>query len=67
MTYLYLCKALENSHGEFEVEHSIKDVLTECPKCKEEGKSCAVERLIAAAAPFQLMGGGWSPSGYSGS
>lgn len=33
-TYLYEC----GEHGEFEEYHSISHILTDCPKCKEEGK-----------------------------
>jgi hypothetical protein len=33
-TYLYLC---EHKHGEFEEYHSISQIMTLCPKCKEEG------------------------------
>ncbi len=61
-TYLYKCE----THGEFEVSHSINDKLTECPKCKEEGKEAQpVERLIAGGSSFILTGGGWASSNYS--
>jgi putative FmdB family regulatory protein len=61
-TYLYLCE----KHGEFENVHSITELLTECPKCKEENvKSDPPKRLIAGGTSFQLSGGGWASSGYS--
>ena len=34
-TYVYECQ----HHGEFEVEHSMKEKLEFCPKCEEEGQS----------------------------
>jgi predicted nucleic acid-binding Zn ribbon protein len=65
ITYLYKC----GIHGEFEAEHSIKEVLTECPKCKEEninppGK---LVRLIASGGSFILKdgGSGWARNGYN--
>lgn len=62
-TYLYLCKKV---HGEFEYEHSIKEKLEECPKCKEEGlEPQKVVRLISNGTGFILSGGGWAREGYS--
>lgn len=64
-TYTYCC---EEKHGEFEVSHSIKEKLEECPHCKEEGKdNVPVQRLIAGASAFHLKGGGvgWYKNGYS--
>ncbi len=60
--YLYKCEI----HDEFEVEHSIKDKLEECPKCKVEGlKAQKVVRLISSGTGFILGGGGWAKEGYS--
>lgn len=42
-TYNYEC----STHGEFEIEHSIKIKLEFCPKCKEEGVEHPVKRLIS--------------------
>lgn len=63
MTYLYKCPI----HGEFEIEHSIKDKMTECPKCKEESINPPnkIERLISSGGTFILVGSGWASSGYS--
>jgi putative FmdB family regulatory protein len=62
-TYLYLCPDV---HGEFECEHSIKESLEECPKCKEEGlEPKKVTRLISGGTNFILSGGGWAREGYS--
>lgn len=61
-TYTYRCEV----HGEFEAEHSIKEKLKECPKCKEEGlQPKEVERLISKGTNFVLTGGGWAREGYS--
>lgn len=61
-TYLYRCEL----HGEFEENHSIKDLLEVCPKCKEEGlEPKKVVRLIAGGSTFILSGGGWAKEGYS--
>lgn len=62
-TYLYLCK---ESHGEFEVDHSMSEKLELCPKCKEDGKESPVTRLISGGTGFQLKAGGvgWADSGY---
>jgi hypothetical protein len=61
-TYLYKCPL----HGEFEIEHSIKEKLCECPKCKQEGidPPNKIDRLIMPCS-FILVGGGWANSGYS--
>lgn len=60
-TYLYEC----STHGEFEVTHSIKDELDECPHCKEEGLPAKKpKRLIAGGTTFVLTGGGWASEGY---
>jgi hypothetical protein len=63
MIYLYKCEI----HGEFESEHSINDVLTECPICKEEGidPPKQVTRLISSGGSFILKGGRWAANGYS--
>lgn len=61
--YIYKCEI----HNEFEVEHSINDLLKKCPKCKEEGlKPKKVVRLIASGTTFVLNGGGvgWAKEGY---
>lgn len=61
-TYTYHCEI----HGEFDFEHSIKDHLQECPKCKEEGlEPKKVTRLISCGTSFILSGGGWAREGYS--
>lgn len=61
-TYLYECTI----HGEFEEQHSIKESLEECPKCKKEGLSSQKpKRLIAGGTGFILNGGGWAKEGYS--
>lgn len=60
MTYLYFCKI----HGEFEFEHSIKEKLEYCPKCKEEGQETIVERRIASQGGFILVGSGWAKDLY---
>lgn len=64
-TYLYFCP----HHDEFEVEHSIKDILEECPKCKEENivPPNKVIRLINSGASFILKDGGcgWAKNNYS--
>lgn len=64
-SYTYFC---EKKHEEFEVFHSIKDKLEECPHCAAEGdKGVPVERLISGAANFHLKSGGvgWYKNGYS--
>lgn len=64
-TYLYKC----DIHDEFEVEHSIKKILTVCPKCEEEGidPPNKVVRLIANGTSFILVDGksGWARNNYS--
>jgi putative FmdB family regulatory protein len=61
-TYTYRCEI----HGEFEQEHSIKERLEECTKCKEAGlKPKKVVRLISSGGSFILTGGGWAREGYS--
>jgi putative FmdB family regulatory protein len=61
-TYTYRCEV----HGEFDFEHSIKEKLEECPKCKNEGlQPQKVVRLISGGTSFILSGGGWANSGYS--
>lgn len=60
-TYNYFCEV----HKEFEVSHSIKDELEECPKCKEEGlPPQKIKRLISAGTGFILQGGGWAKDRY---
>lgn len=65
MIYLYKCE----THGEFEYEHSIKELLTECPLCKEESidPPKKVTRLISCSGCFILKSGGsgWASNGYS--
>jgi hypothetical protein len=56
-TYLYICNNVQSpgKHGEFEVEHSIKEELKACPKCLEEGLTDQpVQRLICAATPGKV-------------
>jgi hypothetical protein len=61
-TYLYKCE----KHEEFEYEHSIKEILEFCPKCKEEGidPPNKVIRLIASGGTFILLGGSWARENY---
>lgn len=61
--YLYKCE----THGEFEVEHSIKSKLKTCPKCKEEGVKPPkkVVRLISGGTNFVLNGSCWAKDNYS--
>lgn len=61
-TYLYKCP----HHGEFEFEHSIKDKLENCPKCKEDNLSVIqkVIRLISSGGNFILVGSGWAKDNY---
>ena len=42
--YEYFCE----KHGEFEVEHSIKIKLTECPICMEEIEEEQAEKALVA-------------------
>lgn len=61
-TYTYKCDV----HDVFEVEHSIKEVLENCPKCEEEGLEFhKVVRLITGGLGFILTGGGWAKDNYS--
>ena len=64
MTYLYKCEI----HGEFEISHSIKELLTECPLCKEEkiNPPHKIVRLIVSGGSFILKSGGsgWASNGY---
>lgn len=62
-TYLYECPI----HGEFEYEHSMKEKLEDCPKCKEENidPPNKVTRLINSGVSFILTGSGWSRDNYS--
>jgi putative FmdB family regulatory protein len=61
-TYTYRCEV----HGEFDVEHSIKEQLEECPKCLEEGlEPKKVVRLISGGTGFLLSGSGWARDNYS--
>lgn len=58
--YTYKCE----KHGEFEITHSIKEQLTECPMCAEEGETTTVQRLISKTS-FTLVGGSWARDNYS--
>jgi putative FmdB family regulatory protein len=61
-TYTYECE----DHGEFDIEHSIKEILTKCPKCKEEGlKPKKIKRLISGGTGFILNGSCWAKDSYS--
>lgn len=63
MIYEYRCP----THGEFEIEHSIKEVLDTCPKCQEEySKSQKIVRLISGGTNFILNGSGWAKDNYKG-
>jgi putative FmdB family regulatory protein len=60
-TYDYFC----DIHKEFEISHSIRDEIIECPKCKEEGlQPNKIKRLISAGTGFILKGGCWSKDSY---
>jgi len=60
-TYLYECE----KHKEFEINHSIKDLIVDCPKCLEEGlEPKKVKRLISKGTSFILTGSGWANEGY---
>ena len=61
-SYTYFCK----SHGEFEVTHSIKELLEDCPKCQEENiqPPNKITRLISSNISFVLSGGGWAKDNY---
>lgn len=61
-TYTYKCEI----HGEFEVEHSIKEKMENCSKCEEEGlEPHKVIRLISGGIGFILTGGCWAKDNYS--
>jgi putative FmdB family regulatory protein len=61
-TYTYRCSV----HGEFDIEHSIKEKLQDCPKCQSEGlKPQKVIRLISGGTQFVLNGSGWAKDNYS--
>lgn len=61
-TYTYRCDV----HGEFDENHSIKEILEDCPKCKKEGlEPQKIVRLISGGSTFILSGGGWAKEGYS--
>ena len=61
-TYTYFCEI----HGECDYDHSIKEKLEECPKCKEEKLTpTKFARLISGGTGFILTGGGWYREGYS--
>lgn len=61
-TYLYKCE----NHGEFEIEHSIKEKLEECPECEKNGLGLhKVKRLICSGTGFILNGSGWAKDNYS--
>ena len=60
-TFLYFCE----KHKEFEIEHSIKEKVETCPKCKEEdNKTVPIKRLIAGKTSFSLIGGSWAKDNY---
>jgi putative FmdB family regulatory protein len=60
-TYLYYCEV----HGEFETDHSIKDLLTTCPLCKEQNLDPKpVKRLISKSTNFVLTGSCWAKDNY---
>ena len=62
-TYNYYCDV----HKEVEYEHSIKDKIDFCPKCKELGIESKMTRLISLNSGFILGTGGvgWAKEGYS--
>jgi putative FmdB family regulatory protein len=59
-TYAYNCPIC----GEFEVFHSIKEDLSECPHCAEKGVKSTITRLILSGN-FILQGSGWAKDNYS--
>ncbi|MGI6680375.1 MAG: FmdB family zinc ribbon protein [Bdellovibrionota bacterium] len=51
--------------GKFEVLQKVnEEKLKECPKCKEQGKSVQVEKLISHSS-FVLKGTGWYETDYA--
>jgi putative FmdB family regulatory protein len=59
--YLYECR----NCGEFEITHSIKEELNECPKCQAAGKEPHKPTRLIAPTSFILEGGGWASEGYN--
>jgi len=63
-TYLYECPV----HKELEIEHSINEELTECPRCLSENPEETphkLKRLISGGTGFILSGSGWAKDRYS--
>lgn len=61
-TYTYNCEV----HGNFDIIHSIKEKLEDCPKCFEEHlEPRKLKRLISTGTRFILNGGRWASTGYS--
>ncbi len=59
--YEYECKEC----GRFEVIQKFSDKpLTQCPRCKENGKKSSVQKAVSASA-FHLKGSGWYKTDYS--
>ena len=58
-TYCYECE----SHGEFEIQHSIKEEVKFCPKCEEEGKTEQPLKRLISLSSFILNGTGWFKTG----
>lgn len=58
--YEYECEL----HKVFELQHSIKDTIEECPKCKEEGLEPKKLKRLISSTSFLLQGGGWASEGY---
>lgn len=62
MIYEYEC---EQCGKQYEVSQRISDdPLSECPKCREEGKDSPAPKKLISLSAFQLKGGGWADSGY---
>ena len=53
--------------GRFEkIQKITDDPLSECPTCKDQGKSNSIERLVSQSA-FHLKGSGWYKTDYGSS
>ena len=62
MIYEYFCECCGR---EYEVEQKItEDPLSECPKCREEGKDSSPPKKLISLSAFSLKGGGWGSEGY---
>jgi putative FmdB family regulatory protein len=59
--YEYECSI----HGNFEHNHSIKDVLEKCPQCQEENIESDPPKRLISLGSFILNGGCWARDKYS--